>query len=165
MTHVSKSLRGAVVWGESSRASGRRRGAAAVELAFVAPLLGMLVIGMFELSRGMMAKETLCNAARKGCRMGILRQFGNSEIIRHCTNIMRDNGYDSSKFNPPSLGTVTISVTDPNGNTLSDALDAPPGSKISVQVTIPVTSVLWTTSFIYLTDSTLESDLMVMMKQ
>ena len=141
-----------------------RRAAAAVEMALVTPLLGMLLIGMFELSRGMMAKETLCNAARKGCRTGILRQYGNSDITNDCTNVMRDNGYDASKFNPPTIGTITVTVTDPNGNTLSDALDAPPGSKVSVQVTIPVSSVMWTSSF-YLTTSMLESDVMVMMKQ
>jgi Flp pilus assembly protein TadG len=141
-----------------------RPAAAAVELAMVAPLLGMLTVGMFELSRGMMAKETLCNAARKGCRTGILRQYGNSTIIDDCTNIMRDNGYDVTQFNPPVVGTITITVTDPNGHSLADALDAPPGSTVSVQVTIPVSSVMWVTSF-FLTSSTLESDVMVMMKQ
>ena len=141
-----------------------RRAAAAVEMALVTPLLGLLLIGMFELSRGMMAKETLCNAARKGCRTGILRQYGNTDIANDCTNVMRDNGYDATKFNPPTIGTITVTVTDPNGNTLSDALDAPPGSKVSVQVTIPVSSVSWTSSF-YLTTAMLESDVMVMMKQ
>jgi Flp pilus assembly protein TadG len=135
-----------------------------VEFALVAPLLGLLIIGMFELSRGMMAKSTLCNAARKGCRTGILRQYGNSDIINDSTNILRDNGYDATKFNPPSVGTITITVTDPNGNTLSDALDAPPGSTVSVQVSIPVSSVMWATSF-FLTATTIESDVMVMMKQ
>jgi Flp pilus assembly protein TadG len=142
----------------------RRAGLVAVELALVAPLLGLLLIGMYELSRGMMAKATLCNAARKGCRTGILRQYGNSDITNDCINIMRDNGYDAAKFNPPTVGTIAITVTDPNGNTLSDALDAPPGSTVSVQVTVPVSSVMWTSSF-FLTTSMLESDLMVMMKQ
>jgi Flp pilus assembly protein TadG len=128
------------------------------------PLLGLLLIGMFELSRGMMAKATLCNAARKGCRAGILRQYGNNDIVNDCTNIMRADGYDATTFNPPNLGAITISVTDPKGNVLANALDAPPGSKVSVQVSIPVSSVLWTTSF-YMTTSMLQSDVMVMMKQ
>ena len=51
---------------------------------------------------------TLSNAARKGCRTGIQRDRGNNDnvvagvtqpgIITDCTNIMRDNGFDSTKF-------------------------------------------------------------------
>jgi Flp pilus assembly protein TadG len=151
----------------------QRRGAAAVELAVVVPLLAALVIGMFECSRGMMAKVSLCNAARKGCRTGILRQYGNNQIYADALNIMRDNGYDASKFNPPPpsgsgtgtpIGTITITVTDPSGNTLSEALDAPPGSKVTVQVSIPISSVTWATTW-FIKGSVLASDLMVMMKQ
>jgi Flp pilus assembly protein TadG len=150
-----------------------RRGAAAVELALMIPVLAMVVLGMFEFSRGMMAKATLCNAARKGCRTGILRQYSSTDIYNDALNIMRDNGYDSSKFNPPPpsgsatgtpIGSITITVTDPTGATLSDALDAPPGSKVSVQVSIPVTSVTWATT-VYLKGTVVESDVMVMMKQ
>jgi|SRR6516164_6052532 Flp pilus assembly protein TadG len=144
---------------------GVERGAsAAVEFALISPFLAMIVMGMFELSRGMLARETLCNAARKGCRTGILRQFGNTHITNDCVNIMRDNGYTSDQFSPPSVGSITISVTDPNGNSLSDALDAPPGSTVSVQVSIPVSSVAWVTPY-FLPATSLESDLMVMMKQ
>ncbi len=151
----------------------RRRGAAAVELALMVPVLAALVIGMFEFSRGMMAKMTLCNAARKGCRTGILRQYGNTAIFNDALNIMRDNGYDSTRFNPPPpggsaqgspIGSIAITVTDPDGNSVSEALDAPPGSKVTVQVSIPVSSVTWATTW-FLKGSVLASDLMVMMKQ
>jgi Flp pilus assembly protein TadG len=150
--------------GRGRARTGRSRGIAAVEFAMVAPLLGMLVLGMLELSRGMMVKQTLCDAARKGCRTGILHQYGNSDIINDATNIMTDNGYDSTKFNPPSLGSITITVTDPSGNTLADALDAPEGSTVTVQVSIPISSVTWVTSY-FLTATEIESDTMVMMKQ
>lgn len=150
----------------------KRHGAAAVELAMVIPVLAALCIGMFEFSRGMMAKMTLCNAARKGCRTGILRQYGNTAIYNDALNIMRDNGYDSSRFNPPppggstqsGIGSITIAVVDPDGNTLSEALDAPPGSKVTVQISIPVSSVTWATTW-FLSGSVIESDLVVMMKQ
>jgi len=142
----------------------QRRGAAVVECALVTPLLALLLLGMFELGRAMMAKESLCNAARKGCRTGIQPQYGNCEITNDCTNVMRNSGYDVTTFDPPNLGAITISVKDPNGNVLADALDAPPGSKVSVQVSIPVSSVLWTSSN-FLTGSMLQSDVMIMMKQ
>jgi Flp pilus assembly protein TadG len=143
---------------------GRRSGVAAVEMAFVVPILGLIMMGMFELSRGMMVKQILTGAARKGCRTGVLHQYGNSDIINDATNVMADNGFNSTLFNPPTIGAINITVTDPNGNSLSDALDAPSGSTVSVQVVIPVTSVKWLTSY-FLTAGMFESDTVVMMKQ
>ena len=119
----------------------RRSGVAAVEMALLMPILGLIVIGMFELSRGIMVKQTLTGAARKACRIGILQLYGNSNIIGDATNVMQDNGFDSTLFNPPTTGAINITVTDPNGNSLPEALNALSGSTISVQVVMPVTSV------------------------
>ena len=142
----------------------RRSGAAAVKMALFMPILGFILIGMFELSRGIMVKQVLTGAARKGSRTGILQLYGNSNIIGDATNVMQDNGFDSTLFNPPTTGAINITVTDPNGNSLPDALNAPSGSTISVQVVIPVTSVKWLTTF-FLTSDMFESDPVVMMKQ
>jgi hypothetical protein len=141
-----------------------RSAAVAVEFALVLPILGLIMLGMFELSRGMMVKQTLADAARKGCRTGILHQYGNADIINDATNVMRDGGFDATRFNPPTLGSITITVTDPNGNTLADCLDAPEGTIVSVQVSIPVSSMRWVTAY-FLTDSMMDSDAIVMMKQ
>jgi Flp pilus assembly protein TadG len=143
---------------------GARRAAAAVEFALILPLLVLLLVGLFELSRGMMVKQTLSAAARKGCRTGIIHQYGNQDITTDATNILRDNNFDSSKFNPPSVGSITITVTGPNGQSLKDALDAPSGSTVSVQVAIPASSVKWFSAY-FLTDSMVVSDKVVMMKQ
>src|SRR5438270_378337 len=89
----------------------RRRGGAAVELAVLAPFLVAVMMGMFEINRGLMVKQALGAAARKGCRTGILHQYGNADIIADATNIMRDNGFDQTRFNPPQVGTITITVT------------------------------------------------------
>src|SRR4029077_5943702 len=121
----------------------RRPGAVVVEMAVLAPLLLALMLGMFELSRAMMVKQTLTASARKGARTGILHLYGNTDIQSDATNIMRDAGFDTTRFNPPSIGSITITVTDPSGTTLTDALDAPSGSVISVQVGIPVSSFAW----------------------
>jgi Flp pilus assembly protein TadG len=141
-----------------------RSAVAAVEMAFVVPVLALIMVGMFELSRGVMVRQILTGAARKGCRTGILHQYGNINIINDVIDVMRDNGFDSTKFNPPTIGAINITVTDPNGNSLPDALNAPPGSTVSVQVVIPTTSVNWLTYY-FLTSSMVESDLIVMMKQ
>lgn len=141
-----------------------RSGYAAVEMAFVVPILALIALGMFELSRGVMVRQILTGAARKGCRTGVIHQYGNSDINNDVTNVMQDNGFGTTLFNPPSIGAINITVTDPNGNTLTDALNAPPGSTVSVQVVIPASSVNWVTSF-WLTSSMMESDTVVMMKQ
>lgn len=141
-----------------------RSAVAAVEMAFIVPILGLIALGMFELSRGVMVRQILTGAARKGCRTGIIHQYGNSNIVSDATNVMQDNGFDSSLFNPPTIGAINITVTDPNGNSLPDALDAPPGSTVSVQIVIPATSVNWVSSY-FLTSGMAESDTVVMMKQ
>ncbi len=142
-----------------------RSGAAAVEFALLAPILVTVLLGMIELSRATLVKVMLSDAARKGCRTGIQRDKGNSDITADCTNIMQDNGFDTTKFNPANnLGAINITVTDPFGNPLTDSLDAPSGSIVSVQVSIPVSS----TTFIspqFLGATWLESQTVVMMKQ
>ena len=146
------------------RCAGGRSAAVTVEMTVLIPVLMTMMLGMFELSRGMMVKQALTGAARKGCRTGIIHQYGNNDITNDVTNVMQDNGFDTSRFNPPRIGAITIVVTDASGNTLSDALDAPPGSTVSVQVSIPVSSVTWGTT-IYLSGDVLASDQIVMMKQ
>jgi Flp pilus assembly protein TadG len=152
------------VSGRSGRGPKRRGGAAAVELAFLAPFLVAIILGMFEIGRALMVKQTLSAAARKGCRTGILHQYGNADIINDVNNVMQDNGFDVTLFNPPAIGAITITVTDPKGNALADSLDAPEGSTVSVQVSIPISSVKWV-SAVFLTTSMVESDAVVMMKQ
>ncbi len=141
-----------------------RSAAAAVELAFVLPVLIVMVLGMCELSRGVMVRQILTDAARKGCRTGILPQYGSSDISNDVINVMQDNGFTSAQFNPPSVGSINITVTDPSGKSLPDARSAPAGSTVSVQVVIPTTSVNWVT-YKYLTRKMVESDIVVMMKQ
>jgi Flp pilus assembly protein TadG len=141
-----------------------RPGAAVVEMALIAPVFLTMILGMFELSRMMMVKQTLTAAARKGARTGILHIYGNTNITSDATNIMQDAGFDTTKFNPPTLGSINITVTDPTGTTLSDSLDAPPGSVISVQVSIPVSAFTWI-PIVFMSTTMIESDTVVMMKQ
>ena len=49
-----------------------RRGATAVEMAFVAPLLFVFVFGLIEFGRIVMVQQTVVNAAREGCRIASL---------------------------------------------------------------------------------------------
>ena len=143
----------------------KRSGAAIAEFAMVCPILAIVLLGMIELCRGTMVKVMLSDAARKGCRTGIQRDKGNADIIKDCSDVMTDNNFDSTKFNPSGgIGSITIVVTDPNGNVLAESLDAPSGSKLSVQVSIPVSSPTWVPN-LFLKAGSLESETVVMMKQ
>jgi Flp pilus assembly protein TadG len=142
-----------------------RSAVAAVEMAFIVPVLALIMFGMFELSRGVMVRQILTGAARKGCRTGIVQGFANSDIINDATDVMQDNGFNSTLFDPSNgIGAINITVVDSSGNTYTDVLNAPSGSKVSVQVVIPTTSVNWV-SYYFLTQSMFESDSIVMMKQ
>jgi Flp pilus assembly protein TadG len=153
------------IFDQSASPRQKRSAVAAVEMAFIVPVLALFMIGMFELSRGIMVRQILTGAARKGCRTGIVQAFGNADIVNDATNVMQDNGFTSAQFDPANgVGAINITVIDPNGNTLTDAMNAPSGSKISVQVVIPTTS-LNLVSYYFLTQSMVESDFIVMMKQ
>src|SRR5438128_2746003 len=134
----------------------KRSGAAIAEFAIIVPILAVVLLGMIELCRGSMVKVILSDAARKGCRTGIQRDKGNADIIADCTNIMTDNNFGNSQFNPSGgTGSITIVVTDPNGNVLAESLDAPSGSKVWVQVSIPISSTTWVPN-LFLTKGALE---------
>lgn len=58
----------------------KRRGAAAVEFAVVAPILFMCVLGIIEFSRILWVEQQINNAAREGARRGILPNSTQSEV-------------------------------------------------------------------------------------
>jgi Flp pilus assembly protein TadG len=85
------------------------RGAAAVELAVVLPLLLTLVFGIIEFGWVFMVRETLTNSSREGCRVAVLQ--GSTE-----QNI-RDQV--AASMGPTGLSTYTVQITrsspgDPN---------------------------------------------------
>jgi Flp pilus assembly protein TadG len=124
---------------ETGRARGRlltpvggrnRRGAAVVELAFVAPVLVTLVFGMIEFSRVMMVEQELTNAAREGCRTGVLSGSGSSDVTNTVTNYLTNSG---------------IRLTNP-ANEISvspDPSTAAAGTAITVTVNVPFNDVSW----------------------
>ena len=50
----------------------RRRGAAAVEFAVVAPVFFILIFGMIEFGRMVMVQQVITNASREGARLSVL---------------------------------------------------------------------------------------------
>jgi Flp pilus assembly protein TadG len=132
----------------------KRRGAAAVELAVLAPLLGVLMMGMVEMARAMTAKTLLNDAARKACRTGVLPNNGNTAITGEVSNILSDNGLSIAN------ATVTIQV---NGQSV-DASSAQQNDRVSVKVAMPYSQFAWTHP-LFLGSTTIESETVAMMRQ
>jgi Flp pilus assembly protein TadG len=114
------------------RNESRREGAAAVEFATVAPLLFLCVIlPTFEFGRGLMVAESVTNAARGGCRVGVLPGNSNSTVISTVNTCLSDQGVTGA--------TTTITV---NGAS-TDVSAAIAGDIIKVTVNVPINSNSW----------------------
>lgn len=77
------------------------RGAAAVELAVVLPLLLTIVFGIIEFGWIFMVRETLTNASREGCRVAVL-QGSTEQDIRDQVSV---------SMSPAGLGDYTVEIT------------------------------------------------------
>jgi Flp pilus assembly protein TadG len=131
----------------------RRSGAAVAEFAVIAPVFVAFLVGAFELSRGLWAKEVLSDAARRACRSATQPSTSNATITNDINDILKDNGMDSTK------ATITILV---NGQQV-DASTAQQNDKISVKVAMPVSTIMVVTQ-VFLKSSTIESATVVMMR-
>src|SRR3990172_1866136 len=117
---------------DGSPCKSRRRGAAAVEFALVAPLLFLLIfLPMFEFGRGLMVSELVTNAARVRCRTGVLPATDNSDVTSAVNTTLSGQGITGA--------TTTITV---NGGS-SDVSSAQLGDVITVTVSVPYSNVSW----------------------
>jgi Flp pilus assembly protein TadG len=111
--------------------SARRRGASIVELAFVAPVVFLIVLGIFEIGRGLLVIHLLNNAAEAGCRAGIIEGQSTANIQSVVTSVLTQSGISGD--------TATVLVND--GST--DASSAQAGDEITVKVSVPISSITW----------------------
>lgn len=163
-----------------------RRGIAALELAIVSPFFAIVLVGMFELTRVMIVKEVLDDAARKGCRSGIIPGHGvsyptpsttGSNIYQDICDVLHDAGLDPTKAiltvtvgsNAAtvysiggSYGAYTVSQSSGSG---TDPLSANSGTLISVKVGIDYGDFAWTVTRVFVASSKIESENVTMAKQ
>ena len=119
----------------------KRRGAAVVEFAIVAPVFILLVFGMIEYGRMVMVQQLLTNASREGARKAVLDGATKSEI----ETLVRDYLSNSS------VSGATVTVTpDPPSN-------AAFGDPVTVSVSIPFDQVSWLPSPMYLGGATMSA--------
>lgn len=113
------------------RSKHSRRGTTAVEFAFVGSIVFLIFFGIIEVGRALMVSHLLTNAARAGCRAGIVEGTSTATI----TNVVKAalTGVGISGEN------VTVTVND--GST--DASASKAGDEITVKTSISASSISW----------------------
>ena len=114
-----------------------RPGLAALEFCLVAGILFVLVLGMIEISRAMMALGAVAHAARAGARAGSVTPGTYTDAVQAAKDSLTAAGI-------PSTPTIKVTV---NGTEVSDdqafKTAATPGTVIKVQVSIVYADVSW----------------------
>jgi Flp pilus assembly protein TadG len=105
-----------------------------VEFALVSLAFFMLVLGLVEFGRACMVVELLTEAARRGCRAGIIENTSSASIKSAATDYLTSVGINGE--------TAGVSVNDQPVDTV-DAQNYPAYTEITVIVTVPVSSVTW----------------------
>src|SRR5262249_25261465 len=88
--------------------AGKRYGATAVEFALVAPIFFVMCLGTIEFGRCLMVTELLTEAARKGCRKGIIEGTTTQQIRDAAINFLSTVGINGE--------TVRVIINDGAGN-------------------------------------------------
>lgn len=119
----------------------KRTGAAAVEFAVVAPVFFLMVLGMIEVGRAVMAQQIITNASREGARQAVLDGASASGVTTFVNTYLTN----------ASLSTAT--VTFPQGNPESAGF----GNPVEVRVSLPFSQVSWLPTPMYLGGENLEA--------
>lgn len=115
-----------------------RRGASAVEMAIILPLLLLMIFGMIELGRAIMVHQILVNAAREATRRAVVPGATDAQVHSRISNYMSSAG----------ISGYTVSLTiDGTASTLSGSsssiTNAPSKSAIGIEISVPNSEVSW----------------------
>lgn len=105
----------------------KRKGATLVEFAIVAPVLFLLIFGLFEMGRVVMVEQLMTNAAREGARRGILESSTNAGVQQTVEDYLTS----------VSISDATVTVTPADLNTVGF------GDPVVVKVSVPFEKVSW----------------------
>jgi Flp pilus assembly protein TadG len=113
--------------------SSRRRGAAAVELAFVAPILLLMLFVLIEASRLVMVQHAITNIARESARQATL---ATTQQPKDVEDFVRDQ-LSSVVYSAADATKVKVNITPTSFTNI--AADTP----ITVRVSVNFSDVTW----------------------
>jgi Flp pilus assembly protein TadG len=113
-----------------------RQGVAAVELAFILPILVLFVVGVWEVGRMVEVQQLLTNAAREGGRQASIGSVNTQGVKDAVKRYLSQNGI-------PTVTDKDITVTNLTDASRADPTQANQLDRFQVVVTIPFSSVRW----------------------
>jgi hypothetical protein len=124
-----------------------RRGAAAVEFAFVAPLLFLLILGVWEIGRIIQVQQVMLSSLRHGAR--IASQGYIVTTTGEYTKITRDQVLTSIKESLigngiTNLDGAKVEMLFLDGESTREPHQGKKNERYSVRLTIPYQNVRWT---------------------
>ena len=119
----------------------KRRGAAVVEFAVVAPVFFLLIFGMIEYGRLVMVQQVLTNASREGARVGVLDGATQADVTTAVNNYLT-----SARI---TTATVTVTPNPPSS--------AGYGAPVTVAISVPFNQVSWLPSPMFLGGTTMQA--------
>ena len=130
----------------------RREGVAAVELAFLAPVLVIILLGLWDVGRMIDLQQIISNAAREGARLAAQGQTINStgtptqiQVSSGTPNVKTTvvNYLQRAGLNVTSSD-VTVAFAYLTGDTTkTQPHQATKGQQFSVTVTVPTANIRW----------------------
>ncbi|MHC4180781.1 MAG: TadE/TadG family type IV pilus assembly protein [Planctomycetota bacterium] len=127
----------------------KRRGAAAVEFALIAPVFFLMIFGMIEFGRMVMVQQVITNGSREGARLAVLDGTSGAQV----TSVVNDY-LESARV---SGANVAVNPTEPSS--------AGYGEPVSVTVTIPFSQVSWLPSPMFIGGDTVLTATTVMRRE
>jgi Flp pilus assembly protein TadG len=123
------------------KARAQRRGAAVIEFAVCAPLLFLLILGMFEVGRYINVGEVATQASRYGARQATVANATLSSVSTQVNNYLDASGVKSA------AATIKLEAETAVGNStfavVSDLSTVTTGSAIRVTVEVDFPQVTW----------------------
>ena len=103
------------------KATKLNRGVATVELAFVLPVMLILVLGTIEVCQRIFLRQSAVLVAYEGARLAARSTSSNTDITTRCQTLLTQRRVID--------GTVVV--------TPDDVLSKPPGTQVQVRITVP----------------------------
>ena len=115
-----------------------RRGASALEMAIMLPLLFLMVFGIIEFGRAIMVHQVLVNSAREATRRAVIPGATDAQVLATVTKSMNSAGITGY-----SVGLTIDGTSATLDGSSSSITNAPAKSSIGLKLSVTNSNVSW----------------------